>query len=65
MKQVDTEITVPPHAYFVMGDFRNGSEDSRFFGFVSEDKLIGRVTRLAVSIAGERGFFSSIGQQLQ
>jgi signal peptidase I len=65
MRQIETEITVPPHAYFVMGDFRNNSEDSRYFGFVSEDKIIGRATRLAVSIADERGFFSSIGQVLQ
>ncbi|MES2626338.1 MAG: signal peptidase I [Pseudomonadota bacterium] len=65
MRQQEMEITVPPHAYFVMGDFRNNSEDSRYFGFVSEDKLIGRVTRLAVSIADDRGFFSSIGQTLQ
>lgn len=65
MKQLEMEITVPPHAYFVMGDFRNNSEDSRYFGFVSEDKLIGRATRLAVSIADDRGFFASIGQALQ
>ena len=65
MRQLDSEITVPAHAYFVMGDFRNNSEDSRYFGFVSEDKIIGRATRLAVSIADERGFFSSIGQVLQ
>ncbi len=65
MRGIETEITVPSNAYFVMGDFRNGSEDSRFFGFVSEDKIIGRATRLAVSIADERGFFSSIGQKLQ
>lgn len=65
MRQIENEITVPPHAYFVMGDFRNNSIDSRYFGFVSEDKIIGRATRLAVSIADERGFFSSIGQVLQ
>lgn len=65
MLEVETEITVPPHAYFVMGDFRNLSEDSRYFGFVSEDKIIGRATRLMVSIAEDRGFFSSIGQVFQ
>jgi signal peptidase I len=65
MPQIETEITVPPHSYFVMGDFRNLSEDSRYFGFVSEDKIIGRATRVMVSIAEDRGFFSSIGQVLQ
>src|SRR5688500_15634370 len=63
--QLAMDVPVPPHAYFVMGDFRNLSEDSRFFGFVSEDKVIGRATRLMVSIAEDRGFFSSIGQVLQ
>lgn len=65
MPQIENEIIVPPHAYFVMGDFRNNSEDSRYFGFVSEDKIIGRATRLAVSIADQRNFFSSIGQALR
>ena len=51
---LEGEITVPPHKYFVMGDNRNNSEDSRFWGFVDEDKIIGKVTRIAVSIADER-----------
>jgi signal peptidase I len=37
-----TEITVPPSSYFVMGDNRNNSEDSRYWGFVPRDLVIGR-----------------------
>lgn len=36
------EIVIPADKYFVMGDNRNNSEDSRYWGFVPRDLVIGR-----------------------
>jgi signal peptidase I len=36
------ELVVPPDKYFVMGDNREQSWDSRFWGFVTRDVIIGR-----------------------
>lgn len=40
------EIVVPPGRYLMIGDNRDNSQDGRYFGFVPEDHLVGKATRI-------------------
>ena len=43
-------VVVPEGHYFMMGDNRDNSRDSRSIGFVSRERLIGRASRVVISL---------------
>ncbi len=43
-------IQIPEDQYFMMGDNRDNSFDSRYFGFVPRNQIIGRALAVALSV---------------
>ncbi len=51
----DVDVVVPPGQAFVMGDNRNGSQDSRSFGTVALQDIVGKAMQIWFSIDPEGG----------
>ncbi len=47
-------VTVPANQYFVMGDNRDNSQDSRYWGFLPRDYIKGKALVIYWSYAGDR-----------
>lgn len=43
-------LTVPEGSYYMMGDNRDNSADSRYFGFVERRRIVGRATSVVASL---------------
>ena len=55
-----TEYTFAMNYYWMMGDNRHNSADSRFWGFVPEDHIVGKASFVWLSLDAEKSFPANI-----
>lgn len=57
-------VTVPAGSYFMMGDSRDNSLDSRFFGVVARKQIVGKAGRVLFSLDKNRHYVPRLSRSL-
>lgn len=55
-------ITVPPGKYFMLGDSRDNSFDSRYWGFVERKQIVGKANRVLLSFDKNHHYVPRLGR---
>jgi signal peptidase I len=55
-------ITVPPGKYFMLGDSRDNSFDSRFWGFAERKQIVGKANRVLLSFDKNHRYVPRLGR---